>query len=61
MIRFGVGSNELAFLSTLALLSTDRLVLCDAGHASVLRDIETNVIRAFQVLDATESLPFVPF
>lgn len=48
MIRLGVGTEELAFLSTLALLSTDSFPI--AGHANVnlLREVETNVLKAFQ-------------
>ena len=48
MIRLGVGTDELAFLSTLALLSTDNIIICDNAHANILREIENNVLKAFQ-------------
>lgn len=48
MIRLGVGTEELAFLSTLALLSTDNLA-ADGNSVDLLREVETNVLKAFRV------------
>ena len=48
MIRLGVGTEELAFLSTLALLSTDALVT-DSANVNLLREVETNVLKAFRL------------
>ena len=48
MIRLGVGNDELAFLSTLALISTDNLLIaCDGAQASQLRDVENKVLQSF--------------
>ncbi len=49
MFRWGIGCDELAFLSTLALLSPD--ALNDGSlhsHATVLHDIVSKVLQAFQ-------------
>lgn len=48
LIRLGLASEELAFLSTLALLSPDALsggIL--PGHTAMLRDFESKVLEAF--------------
>lgn len=49
MFRLGIGSDELAFLSTLALLSSD--ALNDGSlhrYATMLHDIGNKVLQAFQ-------------
>lgn len=48
MIRLGVGTEELAFLSTLALVSTDNLAISSAS-INLLREVETNVLKAFRL------------
>lgn len=48
VIRLGIGSEELAFLSALALLSPDALgggLL--PGHSAMLREFEAKVLQAF--------------
>lgn len=48
MIRLGVGSEELAFLTTLAILSVDNVIVCESVQANLLREIENNVLKSFQ-------------
>ena len=50
MIRLGVGTEELAFLSTLALLSTDSQLISSSDHVHLLRDVENNLLKSFRLL-----------